>query len=935
MADLKPHFARFVAAAVLLLAAGLAAAQTRVASIEGVNEYRLANGLRVLVLPDPGVDTVTVHIIYLVGSRHEGYGEKGMAHLLEHLLFKGSTKYPDVKEELTRRGARWNGTTSNDRTTYFETLSASGDNLDWALSLEADRMLHSRVARADLDAEMTVVRNEFEMGENNAGGVLLQRMQQLAFPWHNYGNPVIGERADIERVPIDKLQAFYRTWYQPDNAVLIVAGRFDERQAMALVTKYFAPLPKPKRVLPTFYTEEPTQDGERTVTLRRSGDTPIIATLYRLPAASHPDYPAIDVLVSLLGDAPSGRLHRALVQKNLATYAFAAERGLHDPGFAYFGAGLARGADTEPARRALIESVENLKAQPVQAAEMERARTILLNEFEKASLDTATMVRTLSEFAALGDWRLFYLYRDRLKKVSLEDVQRVAETYLKPANRVYGVFVPTEKVDRAAIPETPDLQAALEGFRGGESVKLGEAFDPSPKNIEARLQRAELANGIHTELLPKKTRGGRVVASLTLHWGDEKRLTDREVACDFAGAMLMRGTQKKSRAELKDAFELLNASVSVSGDGASIEVRGENLVPALRLVAEVLREPAFPASEFEELKRAALAGAEEQKSDPSALASVRLSRHLQDYPKGHPLYTPTIEERIEWTSKTTLKDAIACYRDLYGATGADFVAVGDFDPQEVKRAVEELFGAWRSPSPFQRVAARYFDRPALDNELLTPDKANAVLRGGHNFRLREDDPDFAAMVLANYLLGGSSTARLPARVREKEGLSYSTYTTLRTNPFDDAAVFGVSAIFAPQNRARVEQAVREEIVRAVQQGFSPAEVTRGKQAVLEARRLARTQDRSLASRLAGYSFARRTFAWDIALEERIAKVTPAELNAVLKKYIDPSRLALVAAGDFRKGAASSTGPGSPPAAAPGAAAAPRKASPRPSAAGGG
>ncbi|HUQ24947.1 MAG TPA: insulinase family protein, partial [Burkholderiales bacterium] len=645
--------------------------------------------------------------------------------------------------------------------------------------------------------------------------------------------------------------------------------------------------------------------------------------------------PAIDVLVNLIGDAPSGRLHRALVQKNLATYAFAAERGLHDPGFAYFGAGLGRGVDAEPARRALIEVVESLKTQPVQAAEVERARTVLLNDFEKASLDTATMVRTLSEFAALGDWRLFYVYRERLKKVTLEDVQRVAEAYLKPANRVLGIFVPTERPDRAAIPASPDLQAALDAYRGGEGVRLGEAFDPSPKNIEARLVRGELANGIRTALLPKRTRGGRVVASLTLHWGDEKRLTNRDVACEFAGAMLMRGTQKKSRAELKDAFEKLNASVSAGGDGASIEVRGENLVAALRLVAEVLREPAFPAAEFEEMKRAALAGAEEQKSDPSALAGVGLARHLQEYPRGHPLYTPTVDERIEWLKNTRLEDATACYRELYGATGADFVAVGDFDPKEVSKAVEELFGGWRSPTPFERVPARYFERPALDNELLTPDKANAVLRAGLNFRLREDSPDFPAMVLANYLLGGSSTARLPARVREKEGLSYSTFSTVRTNPFDDAAVFGVSAIFAPQNRARVEQAVREELERAVRQGFTAAEVAAGKQAVLEARRIARTQDRALASRLASYSFARRTFAWDIALEARIASLTPAELNAVLKKTIDPARLALVAAGDFKKAGPASAGPGSPPAAAPAGAARKPAALPRPSAGSGG
>src|SRR6185503_11698279 len=195
---------RTVAALVLFFAAFAALAQTRVASIEGVTEYRLANGMRVLLLPDPGVDTVTVHIIYLVGSRHESYGEKGMAHLLEHLLFKGTKRHPNIKEEFTRRGVRWNGTTSTDRTNYFETFAASDENLDWALGLEADRMLNSFVQKSDLDSEMTVVRNEFEMGENNPGGVLYQRMVQVAFPWHNYGNPIIGSRSDIEQVPIDR-----------------------------------------------------------------------------------------------------------------------------------------------------------------------------------------------------------------------------------------------------------------------------------------------------------------------------------------------------------------------------------------------------------------------------------------------------------------------------------------------------------------------------------------------------------------------------------------------------------------------------------------------------------------------------------------------------------------------------------------------------------
>jgi zinc protease len=894
---------RFAAAALLFVAALAAAAAglpQRVVSIEGVTEHRLANGLKVLTVPDPGADTVTVHIVYLVGSRHEGYGEKGMAHLLEHMLFKGSKRFPDVKAELTRRGARWNGTTSNDRTNYFETLSATRENLDWALSMEADRMVNSRVSRQDLDSEMTVVRNEFEMGENNPGSVLFQRMQQLAYFWHNYGNPTIGDRADIERVPIDKLQAFYRTWYQPDNAVLIVAGRIDEAQVLALVAKHFGPIPRPARRLPSFYTDEPTQDGERIVSLRRIGDSQMVAALYRTVAGSHPDYPAVDVLVQILGDTPAGRLHRALVQTGIASSAWGAERQLHDPGYMYFGAQLGKEADLARARDALLGVVEGFAKDRITAEEVERARTRLLNSIERAQLDSGQLVSVLSENQAIGDWRLFFLYRDQLRKVTVQDVQRVAEQYLKPANRVLGLFIPTDRPDRADIPATPDVEKELANYKGGENVRLGEAFDPSPKNIESRLQRRPLANGIRAALLPKQTRGGRVVATLALHWGDEDKLMNREVACDFAGQMLMRGTKRHNRAELKEAFEKLNARVTLGAEGATLEVRGENLVAALRLVAEALREPTFPPSEFDELKRAALTGTEEQLSDPSANAEVRLARYLEPYPSGHRNYTPTIEERLGWIRKTTLEDARSCYHELVGATGADFAAVGEFDADAVARAVEELLGDWRSPYPFTRVPVRYFERAAFAESVATPDKANAVLRGGQNVRMRDDDPDFAALLLANYLLGGTSTARIPARVREKEGLSYSTYSSFSASPFDAAASFRFSAIFAPQNRSRVEQALRDELARAVKGGFTAQEVAAGKKALLEARRLARTQDRALASRIGLYSYVGRSFAWDVDLEARIAALTPAQVGQALRKYIDPARLSLVTAGDFRK-----------------------------------
>ena len=889
--------------ALLLLCCALPAAAAdlprKVVEIEGLAEYRLGNGLRVLLVPDASADTVTVHITYLVGSRHEGYGEKGMAHLLEHLLFKGTRRHPDIKAELTRRGARFNGSTSWDRTNYYETLSATADNLDWALGMEADRMANSRVSQTDLDSEMTVVRNEFEMGENNPDGVLFERMMQLAFPWHNYGNAMIGSRADIESVPIGRLQAFYRRYYRPDNALLIVGGRFKAEDALSRVARHFGPLRRPKQALPALYTAEPTQDGERSVTLRRAGDAQTVAALYRVPAGSHPDYPAIDVLVAALRATPQGRLHRALVQKGLASSAWGFERGLHDPGFIVFGASLGGEASLPAAREALLAVVEGIGREPLSEEDVARARLQLLNEAEKIQLDGRMLVSALSEFQAGGDWRLFFLYRDRLKALTTADVNRVAAAYLKPANRVLGQFIPTAQPERAQIPATTGLAAVLQAYRGATAVATGESFDPSPQNIEARVQRRELANGVRTALLAKRTRGATVVAKLVLHWGDERSTAGRTTACALAGEMLLRGTRGRSRAELRDAFDRLKTTVTVSAAGATLQTRREHLPEALRLVAEVLREPAFPPSEFEELKRSSLTSAEEQRSDPGARADEALQRHLHPYPKDHWLYPQSVEERIAALQAATLEDARRCHAELVGATGADFTAVGDFDPAALTALVEELFGAWKNPAPYARVQSRYFERAAIERELATPDKANAVLRAGLNLPLRDDHPDFPAMVLGSYLLGGTSSARLPARVREKEGLSYSTYSWFSASSLDPVAEFQVSAIFAPQNKARVEQAVREELARALGDGFSEAEVADAKRGLLEARRLARTRDDALNARLSKYLFLGRTFAWDAELERRIAALAPGEVRDALRRHLDLARLAVTKAGDFR------------------------------------
>ncbi|MGB8434399.1 MAG: pitrilysin family protein [Burkholderiales bacterium] len=867
-------------------------------ALAGVSEYRLPNGLQVLLIPDASQDTTTVAVTYLVGSRHEGYGERGMAHLLEHMLFKGTPRHENIKGEFLKHGVRYNGTTSYDRTNYFGTFPASDDNLAALLDLEADRMVNSEVSKADLDSEMTVVRNEFESGENSPFSLLRDRMIGTAYHWHNYGRSVIGTRSDIENVPIDRLQAFYRKYYQPDNATLVIAGRFDPQRALELVNKYFAPVPKPARILHQTYTTEPPQDGERRVVLRRVGEVQLVAAMYHMPPGSDPSYAAVDLLTQVLTNRPSGRLHKALVETGKATSSFGTERQTREAGSAYFGAAVPKGQSLDAARDTLLEVLEGFAADPVTDEELNRARVKLQNDIDDLLTNSRALAITLSEFIAMGDWRLLFWYQDQIGKTTREDVQRVATTYLRPENRTLGIFIPTAKPTRVAMPPVPDVQAMLKDFTGAETVAAGEAFDPTPANLEARLIRRELPGGIKLAMLPKRTRGAKVNAVLTLHWGDEKATMGRSAACNVASAMLARGTTKHTRAELSDALDKLRADVSVSISGASIDTVRENFPEALRLTVEMLREPSFPESEFTQVKQSMLTSIDVQKNDPSVRAGRSISRHLNPYPDGHWLATPTLEERAAAIAAVTLEDARRCHADFLGASNSELAVVGDFDAKEIGPLAESLLGNWKTPSPYERIASRYFDAAAMTQDIVTPDKANAVYRAGFNLPLRDDDADFPALVLGNYIIGGSSDSRLWRRIREQDGLSYSVGSWLTAGSRDAAGEFGVSAIYAPQNRVRLETAVHEEIKRALDEGFTNAEVADAAKGFLKRRHLARNSDSGLASRISSYLDLGRTFKWDEEFEARIASLKAADVNDALRRHFSLDKLSVVKAGDF-------------------------------------
>ncbi|HSB98460.1 MAG TPA: insulinase family protein, partial [Burkholderiaceae bacterium] len=726
------RIARALVAGLCIVAAATAAALPKpVTEVEGITEYRLPNGLQVLLAPDDSKPTTTVNVTYRVGSRHENYGETGMAHLLEHLLFKGTPTHRTVWAEFSQRGLRANGSTWVDRTNYFASFSANDDNLRWYLGWQADAMVNSFIARKDLDTEMTVVRNEMEMGENDPGRILFEKTLAAMFQWHNYGKSTIGARSDVENVDIGRLQAFYRKYYQPDNATLIVSGKFDPARTMGWIEQTFGRIPKPKRALPRLYTIDPVQDGERSVTLRRVGGTPQVLLGYHVPAGPDPDYPAMELISLVVGDSPSGRAHKRLVEAGLASGVYAESLAMADPGVALFGAQFAAGQDPARGAQELIQVVESLGSEPITDDEFKRARTKWLKSWEQQYSNPETIGVVLSETVAQGDWRLLFLDRDRVRALTREAVQRVAAAWLVPSNRTLASYVPTEKPLRAPPPQEVDLAAQMRTFKPQASAAAVAAFDSSPANIDAKTQRLALANGMKVALLSKPTRGQTVRISMSLRLGNERSLTGLREVSELTAAMIDKGGAGLTRVQIQDRLDALKSELRIgsTGDEVQISMRSQRdtVADAIALLAQLLRSPAFPAEALDELQRQTAAAIQAQRDDPEAIVANALARRGDPYPRGDVRHARSFDERLEDSQAVTLERMKDFHARFYGAAQGRFAAVGDFDAGAVQQALAAGFGDWVAREPAARVPRPSFAMAPGREVVRTPDKQNATL----------------------------------------------------------------------------------------------------------------------------------------------------------------------------------------------------------------
>ncbi len=888
---------------------------THLRTLDGIEEYTLeSNGLRVLLMPMEDLPVATVMVTYAVGSRNEGPGTTGATHILEHMMFKGTEKFrtedgTDYSSQMERIGARSNATTWFDRTNYFATLPS--EHVPLAVEIEADRMRNLLIREADLASEMTVVRNEYERGENNPVRTLLKEIYGVAFLAHPYSHPTIGWLSDIEATSPEKLRAFYDTFYWPDNATLSVIGGFDRTETLRAIERYYGPIPRSPGGIPAVETTEPEQSGPRRVTIRRAGQLGVVATAYKAPEGTHADWAALSVVEQILAADKTGRLYRALEDPGLATATFTHAPMLRDPGLFLLAAYLAPETGHAEAEEVLRRVIEEVAAEGVTAEEVARAKSVLRAQTLYGRDGPYAIAGSLNEAIAMGDWTSYLLLPEMIGAVTADDVRTVAARYFREASSTTGWFVPEKTLAEGGPPATGAAAGPVH-YRDPEAS--GEAPFPAAAVHFSRGLHETTVGPIRLVTLDLPVEGIVSFAG-SLAAGDRFSPADNPMLAELTAAMLDKGTRARDRFELAAELEELGASIAFGTDAHSLVFSGRFLGPdagqLVDLLAAQLRDPAFDPEVLESVRQRQL-GALLHAADDTYYRANNAALRLA-YPPGHPEYVPPLEEltaAVEGTDAAALR---AFHEDVYGPASMILVFAGDVKGAGIEEAVRQAFGDWEGGRVYADDHPEPVEAGGTVGRVSLADKASIDFRMIQPTGLRRTDPDYLPFMTGNYILGGSHESRLPDEVREKRGLTYHIRTFHRGDLLTPG-YWTVGGSFAPAALDEGLEVTRAVIRQWYEEGVSAEEVEAALLTLRGSYLVGLSTTAAVAGQVHSYLLRGLDAAYIDDYPERLAEVTADEVNRVIRQRFDPEAAVLALAGTLPGDPASDGEEGAVPAA---------------------
>ncbi|HEY9760537.1 MAG TPA: pitrilysin family protein [Oculatellaceae cyanobacterium] len=905
----------------------------------GVAEYRLKNGLKVLLVENHTAPVITLLVLYKVGSRNEAVGYTGATHFLEHMLFKGTKEHnPDhgngIDDLLTQIGAYWNATTWFDRTSYYEVVP--NEYLELCIKLEADRMRNLLLRQEDHDSEMSVVRNELERGENFPEDALEKELYAVAFREHPYHHPTIGWRSDVEGVPMDRLREFYNTFYWPDNASVILVGDFEPEAALKLMHKYYGQIPSAPKALPEVYTVEPPQEGERRLEINRVGDLPRVWFGYHTPEAAHEDTYALAALRHILGSAyeRSSRLYKALIDKSLASDAFARHDDLRDPALFIVGATLNPDVEVKTVETSLFEVLEELAKVPVTKEELDRAKSANRKGTILSKADPSSLAFMLGEAESKADWHWLIEYDDKFDKVTAEDVMRVVKKYFVKENRTVGIFIPKDDSPTLANFEedaSDDVSGDFEDEHpeheheheedavapavgqgkvdSGEDLKKLLALRPPAVKVErGELRKWTFAEKTIKKVLPNgltllfirnpstDSVGITAIAKAGKYFTHKTNGSIAEVVAD----LLTKGTENYSKLQIAEELENMGipGSLEFSADnfrasfGTHVVV--EDLPLFMKLLADVLRRPIFLEDELAKTKIEWQARYTEAINNTKMQAWNRLKRSI--YEPTHPFYEKTFEEQLNELLSLESDTLRNVHARLYSPKSTTLVIVGDTELEPTLELVTKYFGDWKGEEAESIVIPQ---APLLAKkriEINLADKKSTDVVIAHPSTLLRNAPDFYAAKLANAALGQDTiTSRLGNVVRDRAGLTYGIHSSFSDTAFGSAA-WSISFSVNPLNVDRAIRLVTEVVNDYMENGISDDELNKESGRAVGSFTVGLASSLGISRALAEFEFLGLGVSALDQVVANYAATTQDQVNAAMKKYFKPSSAVTVIAG---------------------------------------
>ena len=859
------------------------------AQAAGFSSYVLPNGFRIILAAFPSAANARIELVVKTGSKLEGYGETGMAHLLEHMLFKSAGKRVDLKSDLTALGATWNGTTDTDRTNYFETVAAEPEKIDEAIRIEADRFIRASFTKEHLASEMSVVRNELERSDNDPGSLVIRALQRQSYFWHGYSRPTIGARSDIEDAPFSALQAFHKKHYRPDNAALIVTGNFDQQRVLALASQLFGVARNPATPPVRSWTREEARATTNRSELTLPAGKTVAASAWKLPGMTDRQTYAFDLATAAICDNDWGSLRKDLVLERKIAVSVSCGTHLQSDYSLLIGSATAgKDADAEVLSRALLEHIETAAARGVSQDQLERARLAELNAFERLENAHEILASFLSQAEVAGDWRLFFWQRDIIKTLTLAEANSALKKW---AVRVNRSDVLLRHADGIVAPEVPKPDAARGLVSGKEWPAIAMLADPIPTSA-GELARATIkipldGTRARAALISRRTQGNLAWVVLNNDYGNESALSGRRTACTMADHLMAFGGAGFSRDQLSARMEALQAQWSIGLGGIVLEAPRGNIDAALDILLAAWAAPALPHAEFERIKASSIARLEASLKDPAQVAHNTASLRFDNYPPGHPMQPRSLEKKLADSRAVSFADTTACATDFAGIAQIRLAMVGAFSPQDVQGVWAKIAKLPDARIPYARV--KEIDAPlSVDTtpiNIAMPEKPNASIAGSVLLRIIDDSPDFPALRIAVKILGGDADSRIWTRLREREGLAYDAGVHLTGNHFEPRSTLSIHASAASDKAGAALNSLQEELARALKDGFSAREVARAKRAWQQERKTSLRSEDSFAESLAQGLYSGRDYSWLAQYDEKIARLSVQEVNLALRKYL--------------------------------------------------